>query len=119
MQRYDRLRATPIEHGDDEKTVELESADYDYLSSRSAEELKQWLEQHQIRYSQQSKEGLIRLIKRMFTVITPRRVMPKFKMCPKTAGKRATLKFVNEEEEDDVNSPRIDQDDGFQKRLIF
>ena len=128
IRRNERLRATPIEHDDDddEKIVEFTSDDSDYLSSRPIEELKQWLEQHQIQHNEQSKRGLVSLVSRMFRITTPARVMPKFKLCGKssratrTRSVRKTL-MKKEKISMDIDSEDDDDDemDNLQLKLVF
>ena len=128
LQRNDRLRATPIEHEDDENTVELESGNVDYLSSRTIDELKQWLEQHDVGHIEKSKAELVRLVSKKFAITTPIRIMPKLKFCRKTVrGTRTrsvvkSLHFIDENETSNVETKRDneeDEEDGLQRRLMF
>ena len=125
IRRNERLRATLIEHDDDdEKIVEFNSGDLDYLSSRPIEELEQWLEQHHIQHDEQSKRGLALLVSRMFRITTPSRVMPRFKLCGKSsraARTRSVRKTLMKKEENsmDIDIKREDKMDGLRLKLVF
>merc|ERR1719295_1617324 len=125
IQRNVRLRATPIEHDDDdEKIVEFTSGDLDYLSSRPIEELEQWLQQNHIRHNKKSKRGLVILVSRMLRNTTPLRVMPKLKLCGKssratrTRSVRKTL-MKKEENSMDIDMKREDKMDNLRLKLVF
>ena len=73
-QRYDRARATPIEHDDDYKDdpVELESGKEDYLKTLKKEKLTRWLDQNGIPYSDQwTKERVVALVSKMYSITSP------------------------------------------------
>jgi len=93
IQRYDRLRATLIEHDDDEKTVEFQSGREDYLSTRSTEDLEEWLRQHHVSHSLRTRKQLIRLVAEMLVTTTPIRAVPRRRRCPKTVSKHNNAKM--------------------------
>jgi len=95
VQRNERLRATPIEHCDEEVTIELESGNHQYLSSRTTDDLKAWLKQHQISHHKTFKIDLIKLVQRHYANTTPLRPMvPKARLCPKTSRPTTTKKRI-------------------------
>lgn len=95
IQRYDRFRATPIEHDDEDedKTVHLASGKKEYLQTRSTEDLQRWLTQHHVTHKELTRKQLIKLVKRVFATTTPVPAMPRFKLCPRTSGKHNTVKM--------------------------
>ena len=88
LRRHDLLRATPIEHDDDEQSVHFESGDLKYLSSRTNDQLEQWLNQHNIQHDAESKKQLVELVHNVFGVTSPIRTMSRSRLCPKTNGKQ-------------------------------